>query len=406
PGELESGGRPETLFGTGEERSSWRFPDGRIPEELAGIALVGASASKILLERVREIRDRLTEDSPEKKSEQSVRDRLQMDLGNLSERLDEANQLLELFGTPDPREGPPTARWVVAHRRGGVCGHLLEASPVWPGSLLERMLWRRVSAAVVTSATLSTLGSFSSFSSRSGLSTFPDVSYIALPSPFRLEQQGVLRIPPLISNPSDPVRHTEEVLQLLPDLLDPAGGSLVLFASRRQMEEIHRRLSREWKERILLQGERPRSEILDLHSRRIAAGLGSVLFGLASFSEGLDLKGDLCTHVIIVKIPFSVPTDPIEETLAEWIRSRGGDPFREISLPEAGLRLVQAAGRLIRSETDSGTVTILDRRLVDKSYGSLLIRTLPPFRRESSGAAIPISSRNREAAREDFRHDQ
>lgn len=403
---VEAGGRPETLFGTGEEISSWRFPDGRIPEEVSAIASLGATASKILLDRVREIRDRFTEETPERKTEQGIRDRLLMDLGNLSDRLSGANQLLGLFGTRDPAGGPPTARWVVAHRRGGIRGHLLEASPVWPGSLLERMLWRRVSAAVVTSATLSTLGSFSSFSSRSGLSAFTDVSYIALSSPFRLEQQGVLRIPPLVSNPSDPVRHTEEVVQLLPGLLDPAGGSLVLFASRRQMEDVHRQLPKEWKDRILLQGERPRSEILELHARRISEGRGSVLFGLASFSEGLDLRGDLCTHVIIAKIPFSVPTDPIEETLAEWIRSRGGDPFREISLPDAGLRLVQAEGRLIRSENDSGTVTILDRRLVDKSYGPLLIRSLPPFRRESSETLLSPSFRNRDSSREDSSHDQ
>ena len=391
----DAGGRGETLFGAGGERSSWRFPDGRIPDELSEIARLGAAASKTLLDRVREERDRLSEDVPEKNAERGSRDRLMMDLGNLSDRLSGANQLLGLFGSRDPAEGPPVARWVIARRQGGMRDHLLEASPVWAGGLLERMLWGRVSAAVVTSATLATLGSFSSFASRAGLSSFPDATYTALASPFRLERQGVLRIPPLTSNPSDPLAHTDEVVQLLPDLLDPAGGSLVLFASRRQMEEVHRRLPRDWKDRILLQGERPRSEILELHARHIAAGRGSVLFGLASFSEGLDLKGDLCTHVIIAKIPFSVPTDPVEETLAEWIKSRGGDPFREISLPDAGLRLIQAAGRLIRSESDSGTVTILDRRLTEKSYGPLLIRTLPPFRRESSGTPSPESSRRK-----------
>ncbi len=387
--------REESLFGSGGERSLWRFPDGRVPDEVAGIARVGASASKILLDRVREERDRLSEDSSSQTSERKSRDRLMMELGNLSDRLSGANQLLGLFGSADPSEGPPVARWVVSRREGGIRDHRLEASPVWAGGLLERLLWGRVSAAVVTSATLATLGSFSSFASRSGLSSFPEVTYTALPSPFHLERQGVLRIPPLVSNPSDPVGHTDEIVRILPDLLDPVGGTLVLFASRRQMEEVHRRLPREWKDRIHLQGERPRSEILDLHSRRIAQGLGSILFGLSSFSEGLDLKGDLCTHVIIAKIPFSVPTDPVEETLAEWIKRRGGDPFREISLPEAGLRLIQAAGRLIRSESDTGTVTILDRRLTEKSYGPLLIRTLPPFRREPSSPPMPARSRRK-----------
>jgi ATP-dependent DNA helicase DinG len=148
------------------------------------------------------------------------------------------------------------------------------------------------------------------------------------------------------------------------------------------MEAVRKGLSPEWQNRVLVQGERSRKDILALHEQRVRAGEGSVLFGLSSFSEGLDLKGDLCTHVVIAKIPFPVPTEPVEETLSEWIRSRGGDPFREIALPEAGLRLVQAAGRLIRSETDRGIVTIFDKRLLEKNYGVHLLRSLPPFRLE------------------------
>ena len=104
--------------------------------------------------------------------------------------------------------------------------------------------------------------------------------------------------------------------------------------------------------------------------------------GLASFAEGVDLPGDYCKHVVIAKLPFAVPDDPLQEALAEWIEDNGGNSFFDISLPIASLRLIQACGRLLRTETDTGTVTILDKRLVTKRYGTQLINALPPFRRE------------------------
>ena len=372
----------DSLFGPDTEESLWRFPGGRLPESLSEPVRVGGAAAFLMLDHVRRAKDALAEVSTTAQKSKKTTERLEVELGLLSDRLERTSGLLTLFGRSDPEDGPPTARWVLLRRNGGVRTHVLCASPVWAGSLLEEILWGRVSSAVVTSATLQTLGSFSSFKTKSGLSAFPSVSYESLPSPFRLESQGVLRVPALRSDPTDPSAHTEEVANLLPGLLDPAEGSLVLFASKKQLEGVFRRLPKLWKDRVLIQGTKPRSELLEDHSRRVSNGEGSVLFGLSSFSEGLDLKGRLCTHVVIAKIPFPVPTEPIDETLAEWIRKKGGDPFREISLPEAGLRLVQAAGRLIRAETDYGTVTILDRRLTEKSYGSLLLESLPPFRRE------------------------
>ena len=109
-----------------------------------------------------------------------------------------------------------------------------------------------------------------------------------------------------------------------------------------------------------------------------------MIFGLASFAEGIDLPGAYCEHVVIVKIPFAVPDDPVGATLSEWIEGRGGNAFQEIMVPDAALRMVQACGRLLRTETDSGTITILDRRLVTQRYGQLILNALPPFRRDMS----------------------
>ena len=118
------------------------------------------------------------------------------------------------------------------------------------------------------------------------------------------------------------------------------------------------------------------------HRAAVDAGQGSVIFGLASFAEGVDLPGKYCEHVVIAKIPFAVPDSPIESALGEWVEDRGRNAFMEITVPDASLRLVQACGRLLRTEEDSGRVTIADRRLVTRRYGSALLDALPAFRRE------------------------
>ena len=133
---------------------------------------------------------------------------------------------------------------------------------------------------------------------------------------------------------------------------------------------------------MLMQGDLSRNEILNHHRNRIDAGEVSYIFGLTSFSEGIDLPGKYCCHVVITKLPFSVPDDPVDATLAEWINSRGGNSFYDLMLPNTVLRVNQAAGRLLRTETDSGVVSILDRRLLTKSYGKVILTALPPFRRE------------------------
>jgi ATP-dependent DNA helicase DinG len=107
-----------------------------------------------------------------------------------------------------------------------------------------------------------------------------------------------------------------------------------------------------------------------------------VIFGLASFAEGVDLPGQYCSHVVIAKIPFAVPDSPLESALAEWVEAQGRNAFMEISVPDAALRLLQASGRLLRTEQDTGKVTLLDRRVVTRRYGKAILDSLPPFKRE------------------------
>jgi len=148
------------------------------------------------------------------------------------------------------------------------------------------------------------------------------------------------------------------------------------------MQEVYDRLDTELQKISLIQGQYSNREMVRLHKERINQGKTSVLIGLASFAEGVDLPGNYCKHVVIAKLPFMVPDDPLHEALAEWIEDNGGNSFFDIALPIASLRLIQACGRLLRTETDTGAVSILDKRLLTKRYGSQLLDALPPFRRQ------------------------
>jgi ATP-dependent DNA helicase DinG len=211
-----------------------------------------------------------------------------------------------------------------------------------------------------------------------------EAKFVVVPSPFNHASAGVLRVPAMSADPTDQDAHTAMLITMLPQLLNASEGSLVLFASRRQMEDVFEALNAEWQQRILMQDALSKHELLLRHRERIDNGIGSVIFGLASFSEGVDLPGDYCRHVVIAKIPFAVPDAPVEAALAEWIEARGGNSFMEIAVPDAAIKLVQASGRLLRSETDSGAITLLDRRIVTKQYGRAILDSLPPFRRDIS----------------------
>ena len=123
-------------------------------------------------------------------------------------------------------------------------------------------------------------------------------------------------------------------------------------------------------------------EILRTHCERVDDGKNSSIFGLNSFSEGIDLPSDYCRHIIIAKLPFSVPNDPLSAALSEWVEARGGNSFMEVNVPEASVRLIQACGRLLRTEQDSGRITLLDTRLVTRRYGRAILDALPPFKLE------------------------
>ncbi len=293
----------------------------------------------------------------------------------------EANHSLwQDYSRADKQETPPRSRWItVVDGMGGNLDFEVSSSPILAANTLTSHLWHRCYAAVITSATLTALGSFDRFAMRSG--TDATTQYAIVPSPFNYQQAGELVVPVMDCDPSDAFAHTDALITMLPRLLNEEEGSLVLFASRRQMEEVYDGIASDWQDRIIMQGQNPKHETIRMHKEALDAGEGSVIFGLASFAEGVDLPGKYCDHVVIAKIPFAVPDQPVESALAEWIEQRGGNPFMDIAVPDAALKLVQASGRLLRTETDSGRITLLDRRIVSRRYGKAILDSLPPFKR-------------------------
>ncbi len=280
------------------------------------------------------------------------------------------------YTTPDSASAAPKARWIV-YRDDDV---VVNASPVAIDGTLDDLLWSRCFGAVVTSATLAVGGNFERYRQRAGIGS--DNTFNALPSPFRFAEQATLRIPAMAVDPRDPDSHSAAVASMMPSLMQGVQGGLVLFTSWRQMFQVMEMLEPEFRDGILAQGALSKAEMVTQHKQRIDDGHRSIIFGLASFAEGIDLPGNYCDHVVVVKIPFAVPDDPVGATLSEWIEARGGNAFQEIMIPDAALRMVQACGRLLRTETDTGVITILDRRLVTQRYGAMLLDALPPFRRE------------------------
>lgn len=300
-------------------------------------------------------------------------------IGAWQARAEASAELWLSYARSDADTSIPKARWLTLVDFNGNYDIEVCSSPILAARTLEFSLWNQAYGAVVTSATLTALGKFDRFQMRAGT---PESSrYAVVPSPFDFSR-GILRVPADAVDAGDSAAHTRAVIEQLPKLLQPSEGSLVLFSSRRQMLDVYDELPSQWQDKIQVQGESSKQEMLVAHKKRIDKGEGSVLFGLASFAEGVDLPGDYCAHVIIAKLPFAVPDDPIEASVSEWIEARGGNAFMQITIPDASLKLIQACGRLLRTEGDTGRITLLDRRVVTKRYGKAILDSLPPFTRQ------------------------
>ena len=376
---LEFAVRDETL-------SSYRFPLGCVPADIALLCRDAYKPMRDIEDQIARLEDKLSQAAAgdlEWPNRHEADDWLGA-VGQLSARAESILQTLADYADAPEElakgEDAPVmhARWI--NQSGD--DHELISAPIEPGELLRDVLWTRCHAAVCTSATLTVAGRWERFLERAGLGA--EAATLSIPSPFDYPNIVTFQVPTMQSDPRQADTHSSEIGELLPALLNQERSALVLFASWRQMRRVVELLPKGLAEQVLVQGNTSKQALLDDHRHRIDAGKTSYLLGLASFAEGLDLPDDYCRHVIICKLPFAVPDDPVDQAMAEWAQHQGRNPFMEISVPDAAIRLVQACGRLIRHEGDHGRITLLDRRFVTQRYGAVLRRSLPPYRFETS----------------------
>ena len=283
------------------------------------------------------------------------------------------NADLELFS--ETKRRPDLIHW--AESRGG---HLfLHASPIDVKGLLQDKLYDRIGPVVFTSGTLAVGGQLEYFAQRIGLSDdsgplFPLETHV-LASPFDYQSNAALYLPREMPDPQDSA-FVEAVAGELRALLPiTSGRAFVLFTSLRNMRAVHGLLADELPWQVLLQGDAPKGQLLKRFREK-----PSVLFASQSFWEGVDVPGEALSLVVIDKLPFASPAEPIVAARIDRLRAEGQDPFYRYQLPQAALALKQGFGRLIRSATDRGIVAVLDPRMTRKGYGRVFIDSLPPCR--------------------------
>jgi ATP-dependent DNA helicase DinG len=361
------------------KEKQYRFENGIIPKTLKNHAEDLAESSRKALSHINKLYNLLMESVKENEVKLFLAEPLLGEAGFMIQRLENFNALWLMYAKTDHEKGAPLARWLEL-TEGKKHDFLISASPIEVGFTLEDMLWSKCEGAVLCSATIRALNKFDHFQRQAGLGRNDGTQYQHVLSPFDYPNNAELIIPAMQYEPSHD-NFTDELIEKLPALLKDANASLVLFSSYWQMEKVVDAIRTKHKLPIQVQGEQSRQKIINSHKKRCEKDEQSIIFGTQSFSEGLDLPGKQLTNLIITKLPFSVPTSPVEEAQAEYISAKGGNPFMSLSVPEASKKLIQATGRLLRNEKDSGTITLLDRRVISKRYGKDLLDSLPPFKR-------------------------
>ena len=266
-----------------------------------------------------------------------------------------------------------TVFWI-ERRRGGREKISIQATPIDVGPILRECLWSKVESSVLTSATLAVGGGFDYIRGRLGVEHARD---LVLPSHFDYQKQAMLYVPPDLPDPRTP-QFAAKAAERIQRLLEiTRGRAFVLFTSYAQMRDVYQRLLGEVEFPMLLQGDAPKNALLE----EFRLTPHCVLFATSSFWQGVDVQGEQLSCVIIDRLPFAVPSDPVVAARIKAIDAEGGNAFFQYQVPAAVITLKQGFGRLIRSLNDRGLLALLDNRILKKQYGRVFVESLPDYRR-------------------------
>ena len=293
-----------------------------------------------------------------------------------------AKELQVQFGFLLESEDKNTVFWI-ERRRGGreKMNVSMQATPIDVGPILRECLWSKLETAVLTSATLAVGSGFEYIRARLGTDHARE---LVLPSHFDYQGQALFYVPPDLPDPRTPqfaAKAAERIRQILEIT---RGRAFVLFTSYAQMRDIHERLLGDLDFPMLLQGDAPKSALLE----EFRLTPNCVLFATSSFWQGVDVQGEQLSCVIIDRLPFAVPSDPVVAARVKAIDADGGNAFFQYQVPAAVITLKQGFGRLIRSLHDRGLLALLDNRILKKQYGRVFVESLPNYRRTTDITAV------------------
>lgn len=284
-------------------------------------------------------------------------------------RLSEIQEACKQF---NKLENPEMVFWIESSEK--YSNVKLGATPIQIGEVLQESLFEPLSKIIFTSATLAVNGSFDFFKNRVGLYKVGKEAIID--SPFDYKENRRIIVSKALPEPQAR-EFNSEISKVIPRILDlTKGNAFILFTSYSGMNQVYYRLKEalEKEYTLFIQGEMPRHQLIEQYK----VAYRPVLFATDSFWEGIDVQGEKLSSVILVKLPFTVPSDPVTEAIIETMQKKGQNPFMEFQVPEAVIKFKQGIGRLIRSKEDSGYITVLDKRILTKHYGKQFLNALSP----------------------------